>query len=96
MKEVVIIDGVRTAIGKLGGSLINETADFLAEKVISALVERTGIDRSEVDEVILGQAKTKCRSIKCSSRCCFTSEFTYRSSCLYGTSSMWIRLTIDK
>lgn len=57
MKEVVIIDGVRTAIGKLGGSLINETADHLAEKVISALVERTGIDRSEVDEVILGQAK---------------------------------------
>ncbi|MBD8027979.1 thiolase family protein [Ureibacillus sp. Re31] len=57
MKEVVIIDGVRTAIGKLGGSLINETADYLAEKVISALVERTGIDRSEVDEVILGQAK---------------------------------------
>ncbi|MFL0506497.1 thiolase family protein [Ureibacillus sp. 179-F W5.1 NHS] len=57
MKEVVIIDGVRTAIGKLGGSLKNETADFLAEKVISALVERTGIDCSEVDEVILGQAK---------------------------------------
>lgn len=55
--KVVIIDGVRTAIGKLGGSLINETADYLAEKVISALVERTGIDRSEVDEVILGQAK---------------------------------------
>lgn len=57
MKEVVIIDGVRTAIGKLGGSLINETADYLAEKVISALIERTGIDTSEIDEVILGQAK---------------------------------------
>lgn len=57
MKEVVIVDGVRTAIGKLGGTLINETADKLAEVVIRAIVDRTGIDIDQIDEVILGQAK---------------------------------------
>ncbi|MEB2302091.1 thiolase family protein [Lysinibacillus xylanilyticus] len=57
MREVVIVDGVRTAIGKLGGSLINETADLLGEKVIRALLERTKLDSALVDEVILGQAK---------------------------------------
>lgn len=57
MKEVVIVDGVRTAIGKLGGSLVNETAEHLAAHVMKALVERTGIQLSEIDEVILGQAK---------------------------------------
>lgn len=57
MKEVVIVDGVRTAIGKLGGSLKNETADFLGEQVIRALVERTALDPALIDEVILGQAK---------------------------------------
>ncbi|MEY9973317.1 acetyl-CoA C-acetyltransferase [Lysinibacillus sp. RC46] len=57
MREVVIVDGVRTAIGKLGGSLINETADLLGEKVIRTLLERTKLDSTLVDEVILGQAK---------------------------------------
>ncbi|MGG2113948.1 thiolase family protein [Lysinibacillus pakistanensis] len=57
MREVVIIDGVRTAIGKLGGSLVNETADQLAEKVIRGLLERTKLDSAIIDEVILGQAK---------------------------------------
>lgn len=57
MREVVIIDGVRTAIGKLGGSLVNETADHLAEKVIRGLLERTKLDSAIIDEVILGQAK---------------------------------------
>lgn len=57
MKEVVIVDGVRTAIGKLGGSLKTETADYLGAAVIKELLNRTKLDPSEVDEVILGQAK---------------------------------------
>ena len=57
MKNVVIVDGVRLAIGKLGGTLINETADYLAATVLNALVERTGIDKASVDEIIVGQAK---------------------------------------
>ncbi|SEA80759.1 acetyl-CoA C-acetyltransferase [Thalassobacillus cyri] len=57
MNNPVIIDSVRTAIGKMGGTLKNELVDFLGAKVISEIVERTGIDKSGVDEVILGQAK---------------------------------------
>src|SRR4051794_8291902 len=57
MKEVVIVEGVRTAIGKLGGSLMTQTADYLGAAVIKELLARTEIDPNEVDEVILGQAK---------------------------------------
>ncbi|WP_211270656.1 thiolase family protein [Paenisporosarcina indica] len=57
MKNVVIVDAVRTAIGKLGGSIGNETVDFLGSHVISELVRRTELDKSAVEEVILGQAK---------------------------------------
>ncbi len=57
MKEVVIVEGIRTAIGKLGGSLINETADILGSIVIRELLNRTQLAPSLIDEVILGQAK---------------------------------------
>lgn len=57
MKNVVIVDSVRTAIGKLGGTLGNETVDFLATKVMEELIARTNLDKNAVDEVILGQAK---------------------------------------
>lgn len=57
MENVVIIDSVRTAIGKMGGSLKEVEVDFLAAKVIDEILVRTGIDKSEVDEVIFGQAK---------------------------------------
>jgi acetyl-CoA C-acetyltransferase len=57
LRNVVIVDSVRTAIGKLGGSLGNVTVDFLGAKVIEELIVRTNIDKSVIDEVILGQAK---------------------------------------
>lgn len=57
MKNAVIIDAVRTPIGTIGGTLKDVEVDFLAAHVIRALVNRTGINESEIDEVILGQAK---------------------------------------
>ncbi|MDI2585584.1 thiolase family protein [Psychrobacillus sp. NEAU-3TGS] len=57
MKNVVIVDAVRTAIGKLGGSIGNETVDFLGSNVIEELIRRTELDKTAVEEVILGQAK---------------------------------------
>lgn len=56
MKESYIIGSVRTAVGKLGGSLKNVTSDFLGEKVIREVLNRYGKE-VEVDEVIMGQAK---------------------------------------
>ncbi len=57
MKNAVIIDSVRTAVGRMGGALKEIEVDYLAAKVISEIVSRTGLDANEVDEVILGQAK---------------------------------------
>ncbi|PTL37758.1 thiolase family protein [Alkalicoccus saliphilus] len=57
MNQPVIIDSVRTAVGKMGGALQNELVDHLGSKVIQELVTRTGIEQTSIDEVILGQAK---------------------------------------
>lgn len=57
MQGVVIVDSVRTAIGKLGGSLKNIEVDYLASKVINEIIVRTGIKKNIVDEVIMGQGK---------------------------------------
>jgi acetyl-CoA C-acetyltransferase len=56
MVDSYIIGSVRTAIGKLGGTLKDVTVDLLAEKVIREVLHRYGKE-VEVDEVILGQAK---------------------------------------
>lgn len=57
VQSAVIIDSVRTAIGKLGGGLGNVPANYLASHVMNALIERTGIDKENIEEVIIGQAK---------------------------------------
>jgi acetyl-CoA C-acetyltransferase len=58
MEDVVIVDAVRTAIGKFGGTLAEIPAHRLGSRVIAALLERTGVDPARVDEVILGQVLT--------------------------------------
>ncbi|SFJ55269.1 thiolase family protein [Thermoflavimicrobium dichotomicum] len=57
MRKVVIVDAVRTAIGRMGGTLKNVEVDHLAAKVIDEVLKRTNIEGKEVDEVIMGQAK---------------------------------------
>jgi acetyl-CoA acetyltransferase family protein len=56
MKEVVIIDGLRTPYAKSGTTLKNLTADELGAAVVREIVLRTGIDREMIDEVIVGNA----------------------------------------
>ncbi len=56
MPEAVIIDAVRTPIGALGGALAAVRPDDLAAHVLRAIIERTGIDPSIVEEVYLGCA----------------------------------------
>ena len=58
MEDVVIVDAVRTAIGKFGGTLAGVPAHKLGSRVIAALLERTGVDAARVDEVIMGQVLT--------------------------------------
>jgi acetyl-CoA acyltransferase len=54
MPDVVIVDAVRTPIGKRNGSLADVHAADLSAYVLRALVERTGIDPAVVDDVIWG------------------------------------------
>lgn len=50
----VLVDGVRTPIGRHGGGLAGVRPDDLAAVTLSALLERTGLDPAELDDVILG------------------------------------------
>jgi acetyl-CoA C-acetyltransferase len=56
MREAVICEPVRTAVGGFGGALRDVPAHELAATVIRAVVERTGLPGDAVDEVVLGQS----------------------------------------
>lgn len=57
MKEVVIVDAVRTPIGRYNGALRHIRPDDLAATVIAALIERNpNVPVAEVEEVVLGNA----------------------------------------
>jgi acetyl-CoA C-acetyltransferase len=53
-REVVLVSGVRTAIGEFLGALAPLTAPQLGAVVIEEVVRRAGIEPSELDEVIMG------------------------------------------
>ncbi len=54
MREVVIVGATRTPIGDFGGSLKDVSATSLAMAIIDSSIQRTGIDKESVDQVILG------------------------------------------
>jgi 3-oxoadipyl-CoA thiolase len=56
MIEVVIVSALRTPIGALGGALSGVRSDDLAALVIKAVLERAGVEGSQVEEVYLGCA----------------------------------------
>jgi 3-oxoadipyl-CoA thiolase len=54
MPEPWIVDAVRTPIGRYGGALSTVRPDDLAAHVIDAAVRRTGVDASEIGDVVFG------------------------------------------
>ena len=54
MREVVIIDAVRSPIGRYGGVLASVRSDDLLAHVLKTLVERTGVDPALVEDVYAG------------------------------------------
>lgn len=57
MKNVYIVDGIRTAIGNFGGTLSDVRADDLAAHAIKSLLDRhPDLDPAEIEDVILGCA----------------------------------------
>ncbi len=56
MPDALIIDAVRTPVGRHGGALASVRPDDLAAIVLKALIERTKIDPAIVEEVYFGCA----------------------------------------
>lgn len=54
MVEAVIVEGVRTAVGRRKGALSNYRAEDLAAEPLKELIKRTGIDPALIDDVIMG------------------------------------------
>jgi acetyl-CoA acyltransferase len=60
MKHAVVVDCVRTPIGRAHkdkGVFRDVRSDDLAVEVVRALVERTGIDPAEIEDVVLGNTQ---------------------------------------
>ncbi len=58
MTNVVIASAARTAVGSFNGSFANTPAHDLGATMLEALVERAGVEKSDVSEAILGQVLT--------------------------------------
>ncbi|MGW0502837.1 thiolase family protein [Micromonospora sp. NPDC003241] len=54
MRDAVIVDAVRTPIGKRIGALAAWHPVDLAAEVLTTLVTRTGVDPAEIDDVVFG------------------------------------------
>lgn len=58
MKEVFYIDGVRTAIGRMGGALSSFRPEELAAFALKGLKDRMKFDPSLIDDILIGHACT--------------------------------------
>ncbi|WP_271853593.1 thiolase family protein [Planococcus maritimus] len=54
MREVVIVEGVRSPVGRRKGKLNETRPDELAAVVLEELMKRSGVDKGLVEDVILG------------------------------------------
>ena len=54
MEDALIVDAVRSPIGRRNGTLASLRADELAGQVLNALVERNDLDPAEVEDVQMG------------------------------------------
>jgi 3-oxoadipyl-CoA thiolase len=54
MREAVIVEAVRTPMGRHGGMLKNVRTDDLAAYIIAKMVEKTGVNKDEIEDVYFG------------------------------------------
>src|SRR5438128_6820774 len=54
MREALIVDAVRSPIGKRNGSLSKIRADELAGQVLNGLIRRNDLDPAEIEDVQMG------------------------------------------
>ena len=66
MSTAVVVDALRSPMGRYGGALAPMRPDDLSALVIKALVERTNVDPTTIDDVFWGaanQAGEDCRNV---------------------------------
>ena len=56
-KRIVLVEGVRTPIGRYGDVIKNVKSGFLASRVIEGVLEKSCLSPTYVDEVILGEVR---------------------------------------
>ena len=57
-QDIVIVDGVRSAIGAFGGALAATPPSSLAAQVARAALERSGVEGGQIGQVFFGQVIT--------------------------------------
>ncbi|TBL76306.1 thiolase family protein [Paenibacillus thalictri] len=57
MKEVVVVSAARTPIGSIGGVLKSMQPEDILSVALEAAIERAGVSKDIIDEVIVGQTK---------------------------------------
>lgn len=57
MNEVYVASAARTAVGSIGGTLKNTQPEELLRVALEGAINKAGINRDIIDEVICGQAK---------------------------------------
>lgn len=83
-REVVFIDGSRTAFGRLGGALREFSASSLAAIGIRGLVDKTGItEKAKVDCVFLGSATHCSQAYNPARWACIEAGLDYQTSASY-------------
>ncbi|MEX2481478.1 MAG: acetyl-CoA C-acetyltransferase [Gammaproteobacteria bacterium] len=56
MRRAAIVSPLRTAVGSFGGTLRPLAADQLAAQVFQAVIERSGVEPGQIDEVVVAQS----------------------------------------
>jgi hypothetical protein len=103
LNEVVIVAAARTPIGSYKGSLKDIKADKLGSLVIEEAINRSGIDKKEVSEVIMGQVLTAGAGQNPARQAAINAGLSKSNTCSFSQSSLWfwfkicnIRLSIFK
>lgn len=54
--DIVLCSPLRTPVGRYGGAFATVPVQDLATTVVTAIIERTGLEAADVDDIILGQS----------------------------------------
>ena len=57
MRDVVIVEACRTAVGTFGGTIKDVMAEELARVVVQGILDRSKVDPKKIDEVIMGHCR---------------------------------------